>query len=228
MSQAKHTPPVRSYGGVSATERVALRRAALLDAGLELFGTEGYARTRVKDLCRQAGLTDRYFYESFAGTDDLFLAVFDRIIDELFTAVAEAVADADPRLVPQLRAGIGTFVHALADDPRKLRVVFTEAAGAGHGAEGHMRASLRRFSGLVADTARRELTVSLPEPMPQVLALSLVGTLERLIVEWQDGELELSVDGLVEHAVVLFRTLLAAAEAGDLTAASPGDAPRRG
>jgi hypothetical protein len=80
----------------------------------------------------------------------------------------------------------------------------------------------------VADTTRRELTVTLPEPMPQVLALSLVGTLERLIVEWLDGELELSVDGLVEHAVALFRTLLAAADAGDLSAASPGGAPRRG
>jgi AcrR family transcriptional regulator len=108
MSEPKHAPPVRPYGGVSAPERVALRRAALLDAGLELFGTEGYARTRVKDLCRQAGLTDRYFYESFAGTDELFLAVFDRIIDELFVAVAEAVAVADARVVPQLRGGSGT------------------------------------------------------------------------------------------------------------------------
>jgi AcrR family transcriptional regulator len=227
MSQAKHTQPVRPYGGISAAERVAVRRTALLDAGLEMFGTVGYAQTRVKDLCRQAGLTDRYFYESFTGTDELFLAVFQRIIDELFAAVADAVAVAESGVEPRLRAGIGTFVHALAADQRKLRVVFTEAAGAGHGAEAHMRASLRRFTGLVAETARRGLTAPPPEPMPQVLALSLVGTLERLVVEWQDGELELSVDGIVEHAVALFRTVLAAAETGDLGAPSPDGARGR-
>src|SRR4029077_5184552 len=57
--------PQRAYGGVSAEDRIAARRAKLLDAGLELFGTRGYATTGVKDVCREAGLTDRYFYESF-------------------------------------------------------------------------------------------------------------------------------------------------------------------
>ena len=51
--------PQRAYGGVSADDRIAARRTSLLDAGLELFGTDGFAATGVKDVCRQAGLTDR-------------------------------------------------------------------------------------------------------------------------------------------------------------------------
>src|SRR3954467_5371936 len=107
--------PQRTYGGVSADERIAGRRARLLDAGLELFGTRGFTTTGVKDVCREAGLTDRYFYESFNDGTDLFLAVFDRLTDELFRAVAEAVVEAGTEPEPQLRTAIGTFVHALAD-----------------------------------------------------------------------------------------------------------------
>src|SRR5690348_11547753 len=100
----------RTYGGISAAERIAARRARLLDAGLELFGTQGFSATGVKDVCREAGLTDRYFYESFGDGRELFLAVFDRLTDELFSAVATAVArsGADPER--QLRDAIGTFV----------------------------------------------------------------------------------------------------------------------
>ena len=77
----------RTYGGVSAAERAASRRERLLDAGLELFGTHGFAATGVKDVCRQAGLTDRYFYESFRDSRELFLAVFDRLTDEEMEAM---------------------------------------------------------------------------------------------------------------------------------------------
>ena len=125
--------PQRAYGGVSADERIAARRAKLLDAGLELFGTRGFAATGVKDVCREAGLTDRYFYESFNDSEALFLAVFDRLTDELFRAVAEAVVESGGDAERQLRRAIGTFVGALAADPRKPRVLFAEAAAAGPG-----------------------------------------------------------------------------------------------
>src|SRR5258707_2057625 len=87
--------PRRAYGGISAGERISARRAKLLDAGLVLFGTRGFAATSVKDVCRQAGLTDRYFYESFDDSETLFLAVFDALTDDLFRSVALAVAEAE-------------------------------------------------------------------------------------------------------------------------------------
>src|SRR3954449_11715155 len=144
----------RVYGGVSADERIAGRRAKLLEAGLELFGTRGYAKTGVKDICRQAGLTDRYFYESFHDGAELFLAVFDRLTDQLFALVVEAVATSGEDAERQLRDAIGAFVGALAADSRKSRVLFLEAGAAGADAAAHMRTTLRRFGELVAATAR--------------------------------------------------------------------------
>ena len=200
--------PRRAYGGVSADERIAARRAKLLDAGLELFGTRGYAATGVKDVCRQAGLTDRYFYESFAASQALFLAVFDALTDELFSSVAAAVIEAPSDAESQLRSAIGVFVEALADDPRKPRVLFTEAAAVGPEAAAHMRATLRRFATLVAATARQHVPASTPDEDVQLVALSLVGLLERVIIEREEGHLNMAVDRLVDRCVALYMNVL--------------------
>jgi AcrR family transcriptional regulator len=212
MASSRQRTPVRPYGGVSATERIATRRERLLEAGLELFGTDGYQVSGVKDICREAGLTDRYFYESFRDTRELFIAVFDRVTDELFASVASAVEASGPAPEAELRAGIETFVRALADDRRKARVIFSEAAGAGPEAEQHMRTTLRRFSVLVAGTARRHLATDVSDELVDVVALSVVGTLERVIVEWQDEELDLSIERIIDHCTTLFRVLLTGLE----------------
>jgi AcrR family transcriptional regulator len=200
----------RTYGGVSAADRAASRRERLLDAGLELFGTQGFAATGVKDVCREAGLTDRYFYESFRDSRELFLAVFDRLTDELFGAVALAVADSGNDPERQLRDAIGTFVHALVADPRRPRVLFAEAAAAGPEAAAHMRATLRRFGALVAATARTHLPPATPDEDVQLVALSLVGLLERAVSDREDGELVIAPHRLVDRCVALYSTLLRA------------------
>lgn len=82
----------RSYGGLSAEQRQAVRRARLLDAGLELLGTAGWTATTMTAVCREAGLTERYFYESFADRDALAEAVFDRLAVGAREAILVAVA----------------------------------------------------------------------------------------------------------------------------------------
>jgi AcrR family transcriptional regulator len=202
----------RVYRGASARERVASRRERLLEAALELYGTRGYVATGVKDICRAAGLTDRYFYESFRDGGELFTAAFDRATSELLALVAKKVSEVPPEPEAQVRAAIETFVRALADDPRKARLIFVEAASAGAELERHMRASLRRFAALVAATARPHLPARMPERLLKMGALSLVGAIERVIIEWQDGELDVTIEQIIDFLVRLF--LSAAASVG--------------
>ena len=49
----------RTYGGRSAADRRAERRERLLEAGLALFGTDGYATSSIEKLCTHAGTTGR-------------------------------------------------------------------------------------------------------------------------------------------------------------------------
>lgn len=191
----------RVYGGISAEERTAQRRERMLDAALQEFGTRGVLRTGVKDICRRAGLTDRYLYESFRNTDELFVAVFDRITAELFGIVASAVAAAPPTPQAQIRAAVESFVRALAEDPRRARIVFAEAGNAGPAAEQRSRETLRRFAALMAETARHLLDGDVDERSLRFGALAGVGAIERVMIEWQDGVLDLTIDELIESLV---------------------------
>jgi len=211
-STVKREP--RTYGGVSGEDRTAARRARLLEAGLERFGTHGWAATGVKDICREAGLTDRYFYESFDDRLALFTAVFDRATEELLQRVAQAViaVEAEPRA--QISAAIETFVAALAADPRVARVIFREAGAAGAEADAHMRATLRQFAALIVETARPHLHEEVSEQVLRMGSLALVGAMERVIVDWQDDELDASLEEMTDYLIELF---LAAAPTFGLT-----------
>ncbi|HEY0227294.1 MAG TPA: TetR family transcriptional regulator [Mycobacterium sp.] len=72
---------MRDYDGKTADERVAERRARLIDAGLEVFGEHGYAGTSIRAVLRQSGLRDRYFGESFPDLDSLLAAVYDQLFE---------------------------------------------------------------------------------------------------------------------------------------------------
>jgi AcrR family transcriptional regulator len=197
--------PTRSYGGVSATDRVAERRGRLMAAGLELFGTRGYTATGVKDVCREAGVTDRYFYESFSDRKELFLAVFDARVDELFDDVVGAVVSAGSDPTDQLRAAIGTFLRTVTEDARTPRLVFSEPAAVGPEAEAHMRFTLRRFSRLAGATASGHMR---DDRLAPLIGLALVGALERVVVEWQDAELHTDIPDVIEECAELFGGLV--------------------
>jgi len=111
---------VRPYRGVEATERLAQRRRRLLEAGLDVLGSG--AELTVRAVCRRAGLTVRYFYESFTDRDDLVGAVFDWVIADIAatTQAAVAAAPADE----QSRAGMANVVRAVAADTRVGRLLF--------------------------------------------------------------------------------------------------------
>lgn len=215
--------PARRYGGISADERVAARRERLLDAALELYGTRGLAATGVKAVCREAGLTDRYFYESFRDGRALYAAVLERTTEELLRLVAQRVAEAPPAPDAQARAAIEAFVHALADDPRKARLIFADTSAANAEVERRMRATLRRFAALVADTLRPHAPADVPERVLELSSLSAVGAIERVLIAWQDGALDATLDQIIDYLVTLF-----AAVGTTAGVASPDPKPPRG
>jgi len=191
--------PVRDYRGVSADQRVADRRERLLAAGLDEFGTRGFMVTGVKDICRTAGLTDRYFYESFSTNADLFTAVFDRATKHLLDATIAALSDETRSVRAQAHAVIEAYVRALADDPRLARVIFVEPPAVGPKIEHRMRETLRNFAQLVEETLRPNLPATVPDDAVRFSSIALVGAIERLMIEWQDGELGMPVDRLIDY-----------------------------
>jgi len=119
---------VRPYRGIAAAERRAARRAALIEAALDLIGESGLDRLTMTAVCTRARLTERYFYESFASRDELLAAVFDSCLQEVEHAMYGALAAAPVDLLERCRAAAGAIIGVLLEDPRKARL-HAEASG---------------------------------------------------------------------------------------------------
>ena len=185
----------RVYGGKTAQERAAERRTRLLDAGLQLFGTAGYAATTIEAICGEAGLNPRYFYEQFETREALLRAVYERGVEQVLQQVVAAIADSRARGAEltargQLEAGLRAFIEATMADERSARITYFEIPGVSRELEARRRAALRTYADMIVAQAR-----SLPHaprlltgPDPRRAAVALVSATDGLIVEWLTSE----------------------------------------
>jgi AcrR family transcriptional regulator len=202
--------PARTYRGEAAEERRSRRRVRLLDAGLELLGTGGWQATTVTAVCERARLTPRYFYESFADRDELLLAIFDGVMDEV---TREVMAVPPAGLEGTLRATIAAFTKVVTDDPRKGRVAFFEGLGSEALMQRRLEA-MRRIADLLADRARagRRLRKHDARRLKTASLIAVGGLIETLIV-WLDGGLDSTVEQVIDDYARLCAAGLTAAVA---------------
>lgn len=199
---------MRTYGGKSGEQRRAERRARLIDAALELFGTQGFQATSMRAVLRTAGLQDRYFAESFASMEELLVAVHDQLHEAEFAAAVGAMDSAAPP-AERLRQLIDAIARGLEDDPRVGRVKILEVFGTGPLAEAHRQRGLRAYAAVVADALpplRKDSDLD-----RDVLAMALVVGMNGLFMEWLTKALNLSRDRIVEHAMLLVRGVISEA-----------------
>jgi len=195
---------VRPYRGIDAAERLAQRRARLIDAGLEILGAAPPApELTVRTICGGAGVAMRYFYESFSDKDVFVEAVFDHVVADLATTTQAAVAAAPPD--EQSRAGMANIVYAIADDARVGRLLFSA-----------------QLSNEVVARKRNESTVFFAMLLGQHAgdALQLpagdrrrasthfaVGGVAQTLSAWLSGEITFTPDELIDHLALLLDTL---------------------
>ena len=196
--------PTRSWRGVSAEERRAERRAQLIEAGIEVIGTQGWAGTSVRGVCRQAGLTERYFYESFPDREALLLAVYEHVLVEGIQVVLAAAAAAPHDVRLTARAGIAAAVELLIGDPRKGRVLILEATG-NETLQRRRQQAVRAQAALLSEVAREFFGDNPPDPVDANLtALALVGALAEVGGAYLDGQLDVPRERLIDHLTELF------------------------
>jgi AcrR family transcriptional regulator len=187
---------VRPYGGVEARERIAQRRHRLLEAGLELLGgADDAAELAVRAICREAGVSARYFYESFTDKDELVGAVFDWVIADIAATTQAAMASAPPK--EQSRAGMANIVRTIACDPRIGRLLFS--AQLSNAVLVRKRAeSEALFAMLSGQHVGSALRVQQNDRI-MATAHFVVGGVGQTISAWLAGDVDLEPDQLVEQ-----------------------------
>lgn len=169
----------RVYGGRSEDERKSDRRARLLEAGLELFGTEGWSVTTIEKLCTHASVATRSLYEEFASREALLLAVYEAVMNGVLNDVVPQVLAhrGDPR--GQVRIGLQGYVGYLTADPRRAAVVHREIRVAGT-LESARHKMVLRFADMIARQAR---LLDL-DGAGRTQGLALAGAVNEVMVAW--------------------------------------------
>ncbi len=187
------------WAGLSPTDRRSERHALLLDAAFTLFGEGGEAAVSVRSVCRAGELNTRYFYENFADTDELLGELYDQTAVELGLVLLPAIAGAPGEELGRLRAGIRTVLEFSSADPRRGRILFTEARTNPVLAERRMR-SQNNLRELVLSESRRS------DPRAdhvawEVGAAMYAGAMAELAQQWLSGTLGDDLDVVVDSAV---------------------------
>ena len=184
----------RTWRGRNADERREIRRRQLIDAGIERFGTDGYAATSVKAICDEAGLTERYFYENF--------------LRDATSAVLEKMNEVDGDADAMLKAGLATFARHVAANPKRARIQQLEVVGVSDRIEEVRRGAIHAFADLIADTSRRFGSPDHRDGVDlDVMAIGLVGLVNEQLIDFVRGELDVDIERLIENQASAFTAL---------------------
>ena len=199
------TTSARPYGGVDAADRLAARRARLLEAGLDLLGADrpDAAELTVRGICGQAGVAARYFYESFVDKDEFVAAVFDWVIADLAATTQAAVAAAPAE--EQTRAGMANVVRAIGGDPRVGRLLFSAQLANAVLIRKRLESSAL-FAMLSGQHVENVLQVPANDRI-KAAAHFVVGGVGQTIGAWLAGEVRLDADQLVDQLAALLDEL---------------------
>jgi AcrR family transcriptional regulator len=175
------------WSGVPLQDRQTLRRDELVAAGVQLLGGAAGPALTVRAVCRAAGLTERYFYESFADRDEFVRAAY----DDVCSAAMSALTTADTP-----RDAVERFVTLMVDDPVRGRVLLIaperEPVLAKSGAE---------WMPSFIDLLQRKLT-RITDPAKQAMvATGLVGALTALFTAYLNGRLATTREQFIDYCV---------------------------
>jgi AcrR family transcriptional regulator len=201
---------VRSYRGVSAEDRRTERRARVKWACLDVVGEQGVAEVTVEAVSARAGLTKRYFYESFADLDALLAEVIDDIFTELLAEILDALESVGPSVHQRAHTIARLLIDFFQRDVRRARL-YVEAPG---------QPTLRDRREQAFDSYTRLLVEHLrPDPtsMPAatvadrrraVAALIIVAGVTQAASMWLRGAVDLDRDQIVDEIARVMTTAL--------------------
>ena len=191
----------RAYGGLSPQDRASARRQRLLDAATTLFGNQGLRATTVRGVCNAAGLTDRYFYESFASLEALLAAVYLRLLARLRAALAQAAGQvpATAGTAARFTAGYGAWFDFVRH-PGHARILLAEVLGVSPAVDALYEGGMAEF----ADALAAPLADAGASPERCALvARALVGAVVQVAKMWLSSGYQAPRDVVVGSCVLV-------------------------
>ena len=200
----------RQFKGLSLTERKQARREKLIQAGIQAYGRQGFFAVTVKDICNEAKLTERYFYESFKKSDELFQTIFLTLIDQLQHNVMQAImqASTDPRKM--IASGLTALLTTLKNNPGMARIIYIDAMLV---QELHNQATIHETMSRFERMIHAFVMLTMPhikrsEREISLIATGLNGYITQIAIRWVMSGFKQSMDEVLSSCSIVFLSLV--------------------
>jgi AcrR family transcriptional regulator len=186
----------RRWGGRGADERRAERRGLLLLAAIKVYSENGFRNSSVKSVCEAAGLTERYFYESFANSEELLIAAASASLDYLITELRARLEGVPPS--DRLRTIIHGYFAALREQPAHARAFLVDIRGISPAVDAYLETAVETFAELIVDSRLNGLA-----RVDRLMAIGAVGAIAHVALDWIVKGFDAPIEDVVEAAVRL-------------------------
>jgi len=189
---------------VSAAERQRQRRQRLVEAAVVVFGARGFHAATVREVCAQAHLTERYFYESFKGLAPLFVVVYAELMAALKQRTLDALRAHDGSAPLALaEAGLRVFFEYVREDPHRARIILVHALSINEEVLQLCKDAMEEYAVL----AREVIARSAARAEPALLAAGLIGLNIHVATAWLLEDCRTPIDRVVETTLTAYRAL---------------------
>lgn len=200
----------RQFKGLSLTERKQARREKLIQAGIEAYGRQGFFAVTVKDICNEAKLTERYFYESFKKSDELFQTIFLTLIDQLQQNVIQAIMQASPVPEKMIASGLTALLTTLKNNPGMARIIYIDAMLV---QDLHNQATIHETMSRFERMIHAFVMLTMPhikrsEREISLIATGLNGYITQIAIRWVMSGFKQSMDEVLSSCSIVFLSLV--------------------
>lgn len=198
----------RIYAGLSAEERIQARKKKLLAAALEIVGTQGYKSATLRVVCKEAELTQRYYYEAFENVEDMLIQLYQHqeqfVAEKVLSSVTENL---DPSSA--LEVALRTFFQTMKDNPRTVRVLFFETLGVSEKVDATYRKGSEHLEQLILQFSLPLLPADFKASAnAKLMAIGLVGFMGELTRNWMLNQFSYETEEIVATMMFMVSQVL--------------------
>jgi TetR/AcrR family fatty acid metabolism transcriptional regulator len=160
-------------------------RVRIINSAKKLFAEQGYRKTTIVDISKQAGLSEAALYEYFQGKEDLLLTIPDLWVSELLKDLDEqlfGVRGAENKL----RKFLWWYLRRIEQSPLDAKIVYLFLKTNANFLNTEVYANVKKLYSYLIDIFEEGLkTGEMKSDLDSRIARDIfVGTLDHIITRW--------------------------------------------
>ncbi|MCX5861647.1 MAG: TetR/AcrR family transcriptional regulator [Desulfomonile sp.] len=180
-------------------------RERIVSSAKALFAENGFQKTTVVDICRQAGLSEAALYEYFKGKEDLLLAIPDLWVSQLLADLEDQMYGIKGAF-NKLRKYIWWTYRRVEESPLDAKIVYLFLKTNANFMETPVYANVAALYHYIIDIFEEgRLSGEMkPDLDPYVARSIVIGTMDYTVMRWLLKNMAYSLEEKLEETFELF------------------------